>query len=31
MIRNKTMVISANFLDFDLDFEDIIVFGNISV
>ena len=28
---NKTRVISANLLDFDFHFEDIIMFGNISV
>ena len=28
---NKTKVISANLLDFDLDFEDIIRFGHISI
>ena len=30
-ILDKTKVISADLLDFDLDFEDIIMFGNISV
>ena len=29
--ENKTKVISANLLDSDFDFEDIIMFGNISV
>ena len=28
---NKTKVISADLLDLDFDFEDIIMFGNISV
>ena len=28
---NKTKVISADLFDLDLDFEDIIMFGNISV
>ena len=28
---NKTKVISADLLDLDLDFEDIIMFGNILV
>ena len=28
---NKTKVISANLLDLDFHFEDIIMFGNISV
>ena len=28
---NKTRVISANLLDFDFDFEDIVMLGNISV
>ena len=31
IIQNKTKVISADLLDFDFDFEDIIMFGNISV
>ena len=30
-MQNKTKVISADLLDFDFDFEDIIMFGNISV
>ena len=29
--KEKTKVISANLLDFGFDFEDIIMFGNISV
>ena len=29
--QNKTKVISADLLDLDFDFEDIIMFGNISV
>ena len=28
---NKTRVISADLLDFDFDFEDIVMLGNISV
>ena len=30
-LKDKTKVISADLLDFDFDFEDIIVFCNISV
>ena len=30
-IINKTKVISADLLEFDFDFEDIIMLGNISV
>ena len=29
--KNKTKVISADLLDFHFDFQDIIMFGNISV
>ena len=29
--KNKTKVISADLLDLDFDFKDIIMFGNISV
>ena len=28
---NKTSVISADLLNFDIDFEDIVMLGNISV